>query len=214
MNITVLIGSCDKYSYLWDNFDFLFKKYCELNTKKILVSETLTFNNTEYTTTCFGNIPWGERILKSLELVETEYVFFILDDYYFTESLSKDFLQNHIDILEKKGAVKIMMDIDYGYPIYTLKHLEDNLYQFGENSQYLNSVQPAIWKTEYLKKVLKPNYSPWDFELIGNEYTKTLKPIILLNARPKHVYFNIMRKGGILSDGWQDIFKKENLKLI
>jgi|688.fasta_scaffold578388_2 hypothetical protein len=45
MNITVLIGSCDKYSYLWDNFDFLFKKYCELNTKKILVSETLVFNN-------------------------------------------------------------------------------------------------------------------------------------------------------------------------
>ena len=66
-----------------------------------------------------------------------------------------------------------------------------------------------VAEKKYLKKVLKPNYSPWDFELVGNEYTKSINPKILLNKRNSHMYFNFTRIGGRLSDGWEDFLKKE-----
>jgi len=212
-NITVLIGSCDAYSPLWKNFDVLFQRYWQLSTKNILVSETKKIESPHYITITPGIKPWGYRVLKGLEQVTTEYTFFILDDYYLTEPFTSALIDEHISILEMFEAVKIMLDIDYKEPIYKLDHIKDNLYKFNMKSDYLNSVQPAIWKTNYLKKVLQPEFSPWDFEVYGNEYTRSLNPLILLNARPVHMYFNLVRQGaGILSPGWLELFKKENLK--
>lgn len=212
MNISVLIGSCDAYSPLWKNFDILFQRYWQLPTKNIIVSETEIFNNPHYITTTPGKLQWGARILDALEQIDTEYTFFILDDYYLTEPFTQEFIDNHINILEKYNAQKIMPDIDYGEPIYYLDHIQDDLYKFKMSSDYLNSVQPAIWKTDYLKQVLKPEYSPWNFEVEGNEYTKTLNPTILLKARPEHMYFNFVRIGGIISEGWEQLYIKENLQ--
>ena len=211
MNISVLIGSCDAYSPLWKNFDILFQRYWHLPTKNIIVSETEIFNNPHYITTTPGKLQWGARILDALEQIDTEYTFFILDDYYLTEPFTQEFIDNHISILEEYNAQKIMPDIDYGEPIYYLDHIQDDLYKFKISSDYLNSVQPAIWKTNYLKQVLKPEYSPWNFEVEGNEYTKTLNPTILLKARPEHMYFNFVRIGGRISEGWEQLYIKENL---
>ncbi len=211
MNISVLIGSCDSYSPLWKNFDILFQRYWKLPTKNILVSETESFDSDHYQTITPGRKDWGERILEALKHIETEYVFFVLDDYYLTEPFTQSFVDNHIRILEQHGAVKIMPDIDYGEPIYQLDHIKDDLYRFKMSSDYLNSIQPAIWKTEYLKQVLRPEYSPWDFEIKGNDFTKSLNPTILLKARPNHMYFNFVRIGGRISEGWEDLYIKENL---
>jgi hypothetical protein len=212
MNISVLIGTCDSYSPLWKNFDILFQRYWQLKTKNILVSETVTFENELYQTITPGQKQWGERMLLGLDEIDTEYTFFILDDYYLTEPFTEEFIQNHISILEQYGAQKIMMDIDYGEPIYHLEHLQDDLYKFKNHSDYLNSVQPSIWKTDYLKTVLKPEYSPWNFEIEGNVYTQTLDPMILLKKRPDHMYFNFVRIGGRISEGWEDVYLKEGLE--
>lgn len=211
MNISVLIGSCDNYSFLWENFDILFKRYWSLNTKNYLISETKSFDNKDYVSLTPGKLPWGQRILEGLNLIETEYVLFILDDYYLSENFDENFINEHIKLLNEHSADKIMMDIDYGEPIYSLDHLSNNLYKFKQSSDYLNSVQPAIWRTDYLRKVLKPEYSPWDFELIGNNFTKTLNPTILLNKRESHMYFNFTRIGGKLSEGWEEFLKTQNL---
>ena len=211
MNISVLIGCCDDYSFLWDNFNTLFKKYWKLKTKNYLVSETKDFIDGDYITLTPGKLPWGQRMLNAIDLIDTDYIFFILDDYYLSEEINYELINEHINFLEEYSANKIMLDIDYGEPIYQLNHIKDNLYTFKNGSDYLNSIQPSIWEKKYLKKVLKPNYSPWDFELVGNEYTKSINPKILLNKRNSHMYFNFTRIGGRLSDGWEDFLKKENL---
>lgn len=210
-NISVLIGSCDSYSHLWQNFNKLFQKYWKLETKNYFVGETIFLPFDGYVNIIPGRHEWGKRILTGLDQVKTEYVWFILEDYYITEPITKEFIQEHINILEEYNADKIMVDwISHGE--YKLTHLKDDLYQFNNDSNYLNSVQPSIWKTSYLKQVLRPEYSPWDFELKGNTFTSTLNPKILVKARTSPIYFNYARVGGKLSDGWEQIFKKENLK--
>lgn len=212
MELTVLIGSCDKYVFLWKNFDILFRKYWQLTTKNILVSETKIFDNNNYITVTPGNIPWGSRILEALKQVDTEYVFFILDDYYLTEQFTEEFINENINILKQFNARKILIDIIYSEPIYSLIHLKENLYKFHMHSLYLNSVQPAIWETAYLKQVLSPTYSPWDFELIGNDVAKTHNPNIILNARPKHMYCNLVQSGRIMLDEQKKLFEIEHLQ--
>jgi len=210
--LTVVIGSCDLYSPLWKNFDILYKRYWNLETKNIFVGETIPIPYDGYENVLPGhNIAWGYRMLQGLEKVQTEYVCLLLEDYYFTEPITQDFIKNHVEILNKYSAQKIMFDKLYPPDVYTLKQLEDDLFLFDRNSQYLNSVQPAIWKTDYLKDVLKPHYSPWNFEVEGNAYTSHINPTVLLKARNESVYFNFSRIGGRISEGWEKIFEKEKL---
>ena len=210
--LTVVIGSCDSYQSLWKNFDILYKRYWNLDTKNIFVGETISLPYDGYENVLPGlNLPWGYRMLCALDQVSTPYVCFILEDYYLTEPITDTFIQEHIDILEHLNADKIMFDKLYPSGVYELKHIESDLYQFENHSQYLNSVQPAIWRTDYLKQVLKAEYSPWQFELDGNVFTQTLTPTIILKAREKSIYFNYARVGGRVSEGWQEVFTKEGL---
>jgi len=211
-NITVIIGSCDSYQPLWKNFDILFKRYWQLETNNLFVGETISIPYSNYTNILPGlNLPWGLRMLTALDEVTTPYVCFLLEDYYLTEIITETFIQKHIEILEQHNADKIMFDKLYSSDVYSLTNLSEDLYQFNNHSMYLNSVQPAIWRTDYIKQVLKPSYSPWQFELDGNVFTQTLFPKILLKSRKKSIYFNYARVGGRVSDGWQEIFLKEGL---
>lgn len=210
INITVLIGSCDSYNHLWENFDILFKRYWNVDAKAVFVGENISIPYTGYINVLPGNKSWGERILIALEEIDTEYIFFILEDYYLTEFITSDIINNHINTLELYSADKIMLDV-IGYPEYRLTQIKENLYKFNSDSMYLNSIQPAIWKTSYLKRVLLPEYSPWDFELKGNAIASALNSTILIQARTHPIYFNYARVGGRISDGWENVFKKENL---
>jgi hypothetical protein len=59
---------------------------------------------------------------------------------------------------------------------------------------------------------MKPEYSPWNFEIEGNVFTKTLDPLILLKKREEHMYFNFVRIGGRISEGWEQVYIKEGLE--
>jgi len=208
-NVSVLVGTCDSYSHLWKNFFILFERYWKVETPVYFVGENKHLLYHNYYSITPGDWPWGYRMLEGLKHVKTEYVVFLLEDYYLTEEITEKDIQYHIDIMKEYNADKIMLEVLDDE--YSLNHVKNNLYKFNNNSNYLNSVQPSIWRTDYLREVLKPEYSPWDFELVGNYHTSTLNPTILLKARDKRIYFNYARVGGKISEGWEELFKKENL---
>ena len=211
-SLTILVGTCDAYNPIWDNFNILLKRYWHIDCDIIVVSETKPMSVDNYVNVLPGNnLPWGHRMLCGIEQIKTEYVCFILDDYYMTTKITEDFMKKHLNLLQKYQADKIMFEIVADWVEYKLTHITDSLYKLDNDSLYLNSVQPAIWKTDYLKKVMKPNYSPWDFELKGNTFTSNLNPTILLNAVPERIYFNFIRNGFKKEIGWEKIFNQENL---
>ena len=211
-NLTVLIGTCDSYNSLWRNFDILYKRYWKLNSTNLVIGESIPFPYTDYNTILPGlGLSWGERMLIGINEIQTEYTCFILEDYYMTTEITDLFMQNRIDIMNRYSADKIMFEITGNGVEYKLSHITETLYKLDTDSPYLNSVQPSIWRTEFLKKVMFNDYSPWDFELKGNQFTSNLNPTILLNAVPERIYFNYMRAGFVKSDGWEQLFKQENL---
>lgn len=209
-NVSVLIGTCDSYSQFWKNFDILFKRYWKPKTKNYLVSETKTFDDDHYITCTPGVSSWGKRMNHALRLIDTEYTIFVLEDYYFSLEISDEYIQTLIDKMDKYHADKCMFASNCSY--YTLEVLESNLYRFKQNSMYLTSIQPSVWKTDLLRKLMVDSYSPWDFELVGTPVLAAMNKCILLDIK-NEVYFNMVRRGGQLSVGWQDFLKKEGLTL-
>ena len=147
-----------------------------------------------------------------LELIETQYVFFVLQDDFFTTPILQQSFIEHMQMMQKYNAVKASWDIHSNEYSLT-KLVESNWYRFVPSSKYLNSVQPALWNTQYMKMVLKRQYSPWDFEILGNEFARELDKPILIQVLPQATYFNMVRRGGILSQGWQKIYNNQNLQI-
>ena len=212
MNLAVLIGSCDAYFPLWEPFQVCFNKYWSHKTNNVFVTETLDVP--QYAETKFNIIKvkgnWGSRMLKGIDFIKEDYIFFILEDYLFNYEYSKEFLENSIRLCDKYNIDRLQISPS-GHQTYQEEQV-DGLNKFSPSSQYLISMQPSIWKKEFLYKTLLPECSPWDFELIGSQLISKLDNNIFIDKKIPSVYFNAVRRGMIKSPGFDQFFEKENLK--
>jgi hypothetical protein len=211
MTISVLIATCDSYSFLWENLSILLDRNIGIE-KKYVSCETKEFIEKNYTSvTCDSNI-WGTRISKTLDAVSTDYVFFILDDYYFLKKFDTSFFASVHNLLDNTNYNKYCLMDCRSLHNYDLSFYKNNIYIQNSTSAYLTTLQPSIWRVSYLKKVLDKNYSPWDFELKGTEANNHYDNKIFMQSCPANYYFNAGRKGRVISDGWSYIKNLHNLK--
>ena len=108
-DLTLLVGSCDSYSFLWGNFIKLCDKYWEPECRKIIVSETLKIDSKNYEFLTPGsNLCWSNRIIEAVEQIESEFIFFILDDYFLKEKVSSEFINQSISFLKGTNSNKLI----------------------------------------------------------------------------------------------------------
>lgn len=208
-DLTLLIGTCDEYSFLWKNFTKQYNKLFNIKCEKIFVSETKNENYENYKFHNFGFDHWTNRISKSLDLIDSEFVFFVLDDYFLNQEISESFFKEKISFMKNENANKlIMLTVNDNYRTTLIK---DDLYKQNDDSNWLTSVQPAIWRKNFLKKCLQKDWSPWEFEINGTESIKNQDNKIYIYNVSQPIYFNAVRKGKIMSEGWQDFYKEHSL---
>lgn len=219
--LTVLIGTCDNYSPLWKNFSILFDRYWNFYTRNIFIGETKEVpqhTNTKFETLTFNqSLTWGERMLAGIDM-SSEKILFLLDDYFlsyrFTENTIKKYLQDfdqyQMDRLQISASghqkYKYMKDIGY--------------HKIKDDSDYLISMQPSIWRRSFLQKNLSPKYSPWDFEIKGSNKLKYSKAKIFSDqsisknstSTGSEIYYNAVRKGMKKNIGYEDFLLNHNLK--
>lgn len=216
MDITLLIGSCDSYSVLWDNLVILTNRYWLPKCDKIVVSENKDFNYDGYKSIIPGKDSWSNRMLKGLEMINTTYTFFILEDYYFTEYITKEEINIHIEFLKKINGNKVMLESHdargYLQHDYGVDRLGRKITKLSKYSNYLTSIQPSVWKTEHLKSCMKKDWGPWEFETKGTDLIRGKEDNTYMIQRPKKPYWNAVRKGMKLSLGWEKIKQQEKLK--
>ena len=202
-NITVLVSTCDKYSVLWEDFEYFFKKNWHLKCDVILVSETI--NNKSFKTITPGSNSWGLRNLKALEEVNTELVFWILDDYFLCDPFTIDNLKRYIEDFLKLGMDRLQISPKgFKKQVYSFDFPNKDLSpkfsykKIKSDSEYSISMQPSIWRKSYIMEVLKPEYSPWQFEVEGSKLNRS--PNIYWDDSIKfHPYFNAVRKKNIIN---------------
>jgi hypothetical protein len=213
-DLTLLIGTCDSYSPLWDNFVTLCDRYWQPDCKKIFVSENNSKTYLGYDWLKPGNLPWSDRILYAVNSIETKYTMFVLEDYYFTETISNEEIEMYLAFMESLSANKVMLEyrcphlrlVPYGVATNGME-----ICKLAPNSKYLASIQPSIWNTSYLKSCLRPNWGPWEFEDYASSLINGNTHETYIFIRDKKPYWNAVRQGMRLSAGWEQLKLKEQL---
>jgi hypothetical protein len=218
-NLTVLIGSCDSYSILWKNFQICFDRYWDHDTDNIFVTEQKIVDN--FTKKHFKSVlsskkSWGARMLDGISECKTKYVLFLLEDYFLDYKYSESQLEEYIDLMNLNTIDRLQISpSDFQSYNRLNENVSCNKYlQFNKYSLYSISMQPSIWNVDYLKYVLLPEYSPWDFEINGSQkIANDLRShSIFIDSTMQNVYFNAVRKGFIKNNNWDSFRIKHCLE--
>jgi hypothetical protein len=204
--ITVVISSCDSYSVLWDSFAKCFKKYWEIDCDIVFVSETKTHSSFKSVTP--GNLPWGERNRIAIQNINTEYIFWILEDYFFSRSIRKDDLHRYLEDFQKFNMDRLQIG-PRGSNNYINSYADNKLdhkpkfdyLKISSSEDYSICMQPSIWRKEFILKVLDKDYTPWDFEIIGSS-KNTSNKVYIDNSIKYHLFFNAVRKKNVRNLSW------------
>lgn len=155
----------------------VFKSFEHLNPKFYLISNKFTakLNYENFTIIDCGvefssdGSHFQKTMSQSLELIDSELILLLCDDYYFKSPTKKEVFNNLIEIM-------IDYNIDY-LSLGTQKHMEnyiygwkklssvagnhnkilDEIYFMDKNYRHLYSVQPCIWKKRSLQNILANN---------------------------------------------------------
>lgn len=221
--VTVLVNSCDSYEEIWTPFFILFKKYwpsCEYPI--VLNTESKEFDFSDLNIKTFQlyqatnkKIPWGERLIKTLEKIDSQYIIFLLDDFFFTDYVDVNRLNQCIEWMDENSDIAT-----FGFTRTHQPNIQDNKFPNFEKrpqeGEYRLNTQAAIWRKEKLISYIKPHESAWDWELLGSIRSSRYKERFYSAIEGKPYIFvydslNLgLRRGKWLKDNI-DFFEKENI---
>jgi len=207
--VPIVLHSMDSYSWTWNVWYSLFKKYVTNHGPIYFLSEEKApdFVN-EVIHIKSGKGEWGERLLKGLEQIDSDLVFYMQEDFWATNELilSNDLLNLFYDLNMETLHI---MNYDLRLSIPQI-HIKDNLYKFTPKSQFSLNHQFGLWDIQSLKNNIKPNENPWKNEINGTK-RRNLNPHEVYQIRYDW-YVTTVRRGMILDRG-RKVLTDNNLKL-
>lgn len=174
--LTVFLSSCDKYADAWLPFFRFFDMYgSSLKQHPIVIAaekKDFSYDGLEINVLKYKkNRPWGERLIFELSQVKTEFIFFVIEDYFLLDRFNDRLFYNSLEFMKN--------NTDVGYLSLSNKP-SDILYEYcfheidtNNNRLFMNT---SIWRTKYLLDLLRKHESIWDFERYSY-YRARNKPI-------------------------------------
>lgn len=174
--LTILVNTCDSYCDLWDPFFKLFSIYGDKlrNCKIVLNTETKKYNYKNLNIICFSmfnsqvdrKFEWGERLRRTLEKIDSEYVLFLLDDFFLNRKVDFEVISQCIQWMNSDHDIGGMnlLPLDYANTISQYKGF--CLAEPGIG--YRVNAQACVWRKKVLYNSILDNESPWHWELYGN----------------------------------------------
>jgi len=211
MNLSIVVGTCDDYLEYMPHSMALMNRYLPIELPRIVAGETQSIENTNYEWSLPGKGVWGKRMREALQKVKTEYVFFTLDDYYYSQKLTKEFFDWLLLFMDREKANKLCLTPVPDFAQYQYEETIDTIKRMSPHSNWLTSVQPGIWRTQHLIDILEDSYSPWDFEIAGSEKIRHKEKDHYVLKLDEPIYFNFVRQGKIKTPGWEAFLKQERL---
>lgn len=209
---TILVGTCDKYSFIWDDFASLFNRYWDSNIKvdKYFLSETESKNIDGFRFFTPGKISYSDCLIYALNKIKTPYVLWLQDDYFLRKTIDNKKFKYYFDFIEKNNVDRFGIKDDSKY--YTKSKFIDEIWKIDPKSQYTISMQASIWNVDYFKKCLKLNETPWQFELNGTSRinNNNMSNNLYFELQSSPWYLEAMKKGA-MTDNYYKIKKIEKL---
>lgn len=182
--ISIVVSSCDKYSTAWKPYFELIKKFWPGHPKNIfLITESKQYSDPDLnimTMTYPADYTWSKRLYSTLEMIDSEYVIFSLEDFFLLGEVKQDVIdrcikwmdENH-NIAECRLSAWCAHELgDYWEPDSTFRIA-------GPNVPFRLDTQIAIWRRTDLMSFIDLKETPWQFEGWGTERIKSSDKIFL-----------------------------------
>lgn len=181
--ITLVVSSCDKYSTAWKPYFELIKKFWPEHPSKIyLISETKQYQDDQLNIISlnYPNGSWSERLYNTLNIIDTEYIIFSLEDFFLLGPVNQSVIDRCISWMESEKNIA-----ECRLSAWCAKNLGDywkpdaSFRIAGPDVPFRLDTQIAIWRRTDLMSFIDPKESPWEFEGWGTERIKSSDKIFL-----------------------------------
>lgn len=173
-DITILVNSCDSYEDTWYPFFKLFNTYWSECKYEIILnteSKKYEFPNMKIKSFQFykqgEKINYGERMLKHIEYINTDYILVLIDDFFFNDNINAMEIEKCKDWMKENSNIAAF----YFSPINDKNNIKSDKYIGYEKrpnvGEYKVNFQAALWRKSDFKKLWKKHETPWTFEQYG-----------------------------------------------
>lgn len=195
VQVAVLVNSCDKYEKLWPIYFGMLKRFwkdCDypiyLNTE----AKQYSFGDLDIKVlnSSATNLPWSKRLREAVLKIDSEFMLLTLDDFILEEPVNLDSLRICVDAMNNSpniGVIQLVVGSGTGEIRY------DVLREQPKKQPYRINCQMAIWKKEYLLKILRDFETPWEFEKYGSIRSRRYK---------EEVYAWAFEEGYVFTYNW------------
>lgn len=217
--LKIIVPTCDKYTPLVEALMYSVEKHWGVANEFIILGyeyPKFKLNNNWYFISLgqdTGPENWSNDLLKFFEKFEDEYFINMIDDTVLTRKSDTNKIQRAFDYMKKykdvkkcflqgslsSGGYDLLGDISYT----PVEELNGEFVDINQMANYRTSIQSAIWATDYFLQILKPNLSPWDFELqhVKNDGARILTT---LNNHPIMFAHLASRASDTIMHGWKN----------
>jgi hypothetical protein len=166
--IAVLIITCDNYSDLWEPCIKMFNKFWpECPYDKYIMSNNKSIELGDFKNIMVGeDQSWSHGLKLALEILRSDYdyVFTLLEDYYFIEKLDNEYICEMFNHFTNINGNFLSL---FKLPSKLLHCGNDFFGELENNIPYRQSCVFTVWKINTLYKILDERENAWDFEKIA-----------------------------------------------
>ena len=173
-NSTLLVMSCDKYQTAWLPYFSLIKKFWPEHPSRImLATDTFSYSDDDLQIECMLSSPgdtWSMRLKRCLEKMETDYLFFSLEDFFVQAPVKQNRIDECFTYMEKHPDVAVCRLKTSTNPDQVLgEEIFPDFFIAGANVDYRLETQFALWRKDALLSFIDESEDPWEFEEFGTK---------------------------------------------
>jgi len=182
-NCSVFINTCDKYSFIWNGWNFFHQKYWnkDIPWKVYFGTEETSVDFQNVINLQIGKLPWGEYVHKAMSMIPTDNVFFAMDDHLPVKKLDIQLIENVYKYFIDNDMNRLGLIDNYHYLHEPINHIETDFgkdfHQQTNKSGYLSCLQPSFWKKDFLCSIIKKEWTPYQGEITGTEIIQKIEDV-------------------------------------
>ncbi len=170
-NLTIIVNTCDKYKDAWDPFFRLMEiNWPESENYKIILNTEnkdykCNFRNVK--TVCSGNVTWSKRLKSILESVETDFILFLLEDFFLRSPVNQEMFEEAYNLISENediGYIGLKYSPERNFKNKNFIPLERFFLRDLLDTPCRITAMSVLWRKTWLIELLDEKENPWEFE--------------------------------------------------
>ena len=207
LDLTIVVNTCDTYEDVLEIFFHALKAHWpDCPYPVVINTET---NTHQYPARVHNHCSpsgfddWGDRLLSTLNSIESDFVLMLYDDFILERTVSNERVAGALDLLKSQSQTVVAYLINTSLPL-CFPESSNIFVELRDRVDYRLNSAPGIWRRQALMAYTSSGDTPWAWEVFGTYRTwGDNKRFYSLNPQQPDIYpYNHAKGGAIYRGKW------------